>query len=421
MENKIFIDVTQLIHWPGNLTGIPRVMNELALRYSKHKESVFITWDPLLKSYYIVDIKSTLESRGRKIVYFNNDNQPFEIKRARKLIAKVALKLKAKGVSMPERITDLATKSMARSKLEAEISSKDTLFILWGEQASDDFIEHIKELSLRRVRIIQISYDMLPLVTPQYSGHSTVSMEKYVTEVFPLCDLVLAISRSTKNDIIDWMKDRGLRTPRVEVFRLGDDFKTNKPHKPKIIDTFIQPKDTFILCVGTIEARKNHTLLYYVYKEAAYRDIKLPKLVVVGRRGWKTENITDLITSDKQTKDKFLLLESVSDDELAWLYKNTMFTIYPSFYEGWGLPVAESIGYGIPCIASNTSSIPEIAGKLIDYFSPTSTDECLEQIVRYSDSKQLKKAKSRISRYKPTTWDTTYSQVKRYIMECANE
>jgi len=135
--------------------------------------------------------------------------------------------------------------------------------------------------------------------------------------------------------------------------------------------------------------------------------------VIVGRPGWLAHDIYTIIANDPETKDKFIFLKNVTDNELAWLYKNCAFTIYPSFYEGWGLPVAESIGYGVPCLCSNTSSIPEIAGDIVDYFSPSSPEECLEAMVRLLKPAELAKAKKRVVRYVPTSWDTTADAVKQ--------
>ena len=136
----------------------------------------------------------------------------------------------------------------------------------------------------------------------------------------------------------------------------------------------------FLLCVGTIEVRKNHALLYSTYKLADERGIELPPMVIVGRRGWLSEDIYEVMTHDPQTRAKFVFLHDATDEELAWLYRHCEFTVYPSFYEGWGLPIGESLAYGVPCVASRTSSMPEVAGELIPYFSPSSADECLEAI-----------------------------------------
>jgi len=95
------------------------------------------------------------------------------------------------------------------------------------------------------------------------------------------------------------------------------------------------------------------------------------------------------------------------------LYDHSLFTVYPSNYEGWGLPIAESVARGIPCIASNTSSMPEIAGDIISYFSPNSTDECLQRVVELLDDDYRDKARHRLAQYKLTSWDDTFQQVEK--------
>jgi glycosyltransferase involved in cell wall biosynthesis len=85
-------------------------------------------------------------------------------------------------------------------------------------------------------------------------------------------------------------------------------------------------------------------------------------------------------------------------------------------YEGWGLPVAESLGYGKLCVTSHASSIPEIAGDLNDYFSPYDTEECMKKIQLYTDGDRLARKERRIrSEYRQTSWKQTYKQVSDLI------
>ncbi len=414
-NNKLVIDITQLLHWQGKLTGIPRVMNELALRY-QGKESVdFVAWEPSLKTYLKLDIDKSLKDRGAKIHYdgVNQKNSSVSL-----FTFKAARKLKNTGIPIPGRvISTLGT--VVHSTSEYDFSKGDHLFILWGEINDANFISSVEALKERGIGIIQVSYDMLPLVTPQYSGHSTKGMTVYNTAIFPIADLILAISEHTKTDIIKWLSDRRLTVPRVEVFRLGDDFKLSKPIKPsdKLFKESKLKGNDYLLTVGTIEARKNHTLLYYVYKLAESKQIDLPKIVIVGRKGWLGESVYEFMKNDPVVKDKFVVLESTSDEELSWLYKHAILSVYPSFYEGWGLPIAESIAHGTPCVCSDTSSMPEVAGDLVGYFSPLSAEECLQKIQQMIKPDRIKEQKSTIKKYTPTSWDTAFRQVDSFIKE----
>ena len=110
--------------------------------------------------------------------------------------------------------------------------------------------------------------------------------------------------------------------------------------------------------------------------------------------------------------------DGVPDAELAAFYAHADFTVYPSRYEGWGLPVAESLANGKMCIASDASSIPEIAGDLIDYFSPYDAQACLDRIVEYLVPKTLAEKEAQIrQQYKSTSWDDTFTQVAAGLMD----
>jgi glycosyltransferase involved in cell wall biosynthesis len=107
----------------------------------------------------------------------------------------------------------------------------------------------------------------------------------------------------------------------------------------------------------------------------------VPQLIWVGRRGWKVDNLVREVARTRWLDGKLLWLgekDGVSEAVLHALYKRCLFTIFPSLYEGWGLPVSESLAYGKYCIVSNASSLPEAGGNLVDYFDPTDVDACVK-------------------------------------------
>lgn len=422
---KLVIDITELANWQGKLTGVPRVMDELSSRFAGDGKCVFVTWDGPSKSYREVDFvpdggqgKKTsqpaaiTDSRGQKLS--GAINLAKKVKRRSRVATKVLI--------LPEKAARklLATQPLPESGRAVYPQKGDLVFVLADWHGSDQaFVDYLISLKRAGVGLAQMSYDLLPIVTPQYSGHATDSLTNYTKSVYPLCDIIFAISEHTRKDIIAWLRQNRLDVPQVEVMRLGDGFRLAKPIEPadsKFVKSR-QDNGDFVLCVGTVEARKNHALLYYVYKLARQKNIDLPNIVIVGRRGWKSDDIYEIITTDPQTKDQFVFLEGAADEELAWLYDNALFSVYPSFYEGWGLPIAESIAHGLPCVCSNTSSMPEIAGDLVDYFSPYSTDECLEAMTNMLKSGAINAAKRKIEAYRPVAWDQSASFVKKFIEE----
>ena len=103
----------------------------------------------------------------------------------------------------------------------------------------------------------------------------------------------------------------------------------------------------FVLCVSGLDIRKNHHLLYKVWRRLSekYTD-NAPHLVCVGEKGEGTEALLKDMRNDSRTRDRIHVIHNAEDPLLDWLYRNCLFTVYPSFYEGWGMPVAESLVYG---------------------------------------------------------------------------
>ncbi len=106
------------------------------------------------------------------------------------------------------------------------------------------------------------------------------------------------------------------------------------------------------------------------------------------------------------------------DAELQWLYKNCLFGVYPSFYEGWGLPVAESLANGKLCLASRIPSVREIGADLIDYFSPYDSGECLEEVWKYcTDRDELQRRQVAIAAgYHRVSWSQTVDDLMRSVV-----
>jgi len=430
---KYVIDVTQLVHWQGRLTGIPRVVQELAVRFpSKDREVVFVSWVKEVNDMCEVDLDATLAIRGNGIEYVKTGTSSVKSMNAQEVVAgsskpsfvrqsKTLVKkgLRRLGVEHSSYVTklrkDLHQKELLTYK-RLDIKKGDVFFIGAGEWWDNNFINLVLGYHERGVKVVQISHDLLPIVTPQFSGHATESISTYNSKIMPIADLVLANSEATKRDVTDWLRSKNLHVPPIEVFRIGEDFTIEAPKKPSdAAFTALNLKgNDFIISVGTIEARKNHALLYYTYKLAVSRGITLPKLLIVGRRGWMTDDIYEYITNDPQTQN-IIPLHDISDSELSWLYDNALFSIYPSFYEGWGMPIAESIMRGTPSLASNTSSMPEVAPGYAHYFNPSSTDELLDAIIAMLQPGALEKEKAKIKGFIPTSWDDSFTQVFNYL------
>lgn len=388
-------------------------MDEISSRFVNEKdfETSFVIWDEETARFYVVDYTAALSAR-RKQAEPQLTSKPTEPASTNPLKSKLAKLSIARTAH--KSLKAAKNRASARTSLGEPTAIEPGAILFMphgGVWESDVYVSYVLALKARQnVKLALILYDMCPVLTQQFcsSGIRRI-FDKCMRRLLPEVDLILPISENTAKDGDKWLKsiDRH-RKGEMSIFRLGDEINKKDDIKPS--QTI--PKE-FILCVGTVEARKNHTGLYYAYKLATERGIVLPPIVVVGRRGWLAEDIYEIITNDPDTEDAFIFLHTASDEELTWLYEHALVSVYPSFYEGWGLPVAESLLRGLPCVASNSSSIPEIAGDLVDYFSPYSPDEMLQQITKLTSDKQaLADKKQRVLKeYRATTWEKSFEQV----------
>lgn len=157
----------------------------------------------------------------------------------------------------------------------------------------------------------------------------------------------------------------------------------------------------YFLFVGTIEPRKNIERTIDAFLNISSKLKEDVKLVIVGQKGWKCEKIIKKIN---ENKEKIFWFNSVSKEELPYFYGNAIALIYPSLYEGFGLPIVEAFKFGIPVITSNISSLPEVAGKGAILVNPYNIKEIEDAILKiYLDkdlrNKLIEKQKKKIEKY----------------------
>lgn len=174
-------------------------------------------------------------------------------------------------------------------------------------------------------------------------------------------------SQTTRNDLLDHIDSYGyppMDPDWVTPVYLGSEVPASDltPDQEKaILRRFGLEDGRFVLMVGTQEVRKNHDLAYRLWREMNQRHPgQVMPLVWAGQPGWNIDPLLDMVQRDNGLPvDAIRILSSVSDAELAALYKACRYTIYPSHYEGWGLPVVESLSYGKPCLTSDAPSLIE--------------------------------------------------------------
>ena len=240
----------------------------------------------------------------------------------------------------------------------------------WGVGEADVFHSPHSELPRpprrrRGPRRILTVYDTIPLRFPQFFTDVQVRRMRAVYRSLRPDDWALAISESTKRDLCE---DCRIDPARVQVTPLAADPDVFHPRATAAEIAAARARfgirtDAYLLSLNTLEPRKNLAAAISAFARLVRAgEAHDTSLVLVGARGWKTEGLDAALAEAGPARDRIVLAGYVPDAELAALYGGAVAFVYPSLYEGFGLPPLEAMQCGVPVITSNTSSLPEVVG-----------------------------------------------------------
>lgn len=215
---------------------------------------------------------------------------------------------------------------------------------------------------------------------------------KFVTDIqLKTATRLIAVSQATK---IDLMQKVGVGEKRIAVVYEGSNFKQKNDLKSDtlkdVLKSYEIENSKYILFVGTVQPRKNLARLITAYRGLCnILGKNTPDLVIVGNRGWLSDEIYRL-PKVLGIGDRVKFLGRVSDQDLPYLYKGAKFFVFPSLYEGFGLPILEAFSLGCPVLTSNVSSMPEVAGNAAVLVNPRSSEEILDGMVKLCTDDKLK-------------------------------
>jgi len=239
---------------------------------------------------------------------------------------------------------------------------------------------------LSQIRYVPLVHDCIPLLFPEFCNSNLVrDFINWISHMVGHADLILTNSENTRKDVSKVADDLGVKLPPTATVRLngeyGDRFTDADPGKDRAAQVALASHnldmEDFVLLVSTIEPRKNHMLAFNAWA----RMLKtrpggaVPRLVCVGSSGWMNHAFHQRLERDCVLSERVVVMHNVSDQILKALYKRCLFTIFPSLYEGWGLPISEALAHGKVPLVSRVSSHPEAGGDLAVYFDLGSESE----------------------------------------------
>lgn len=300
----------------------------------------------------------------------------------------------------------------ARTSFANLVKRGDVLVSLGASWTHHRYGQSVRALRQRYgMRFALLIHDILPISHPQYVHQAHIpNFRRWLDDMSLGWDVVLTPSRASADFLTDFLISEGATPPPTFPIPFGFGLSP-------MAETFVSPLETdpYVLFVSTIEIRKNHILALRVWQQlvARHGPERIPKLIFAGKMGWGVDELRRALAACDNLNGKVRIVSSLSDAEIARAYKDCLFTIFPSFCEGWGLPVSESIKLGKFCVASNATSIPEIAGDAIDYFDPHDEQDAFSTIERVILQPDYLKRREDFLRQEMRipTWDDTAAAI----------
>jgi len=275
-------------------------------------------------------------------------------------------------------------------------------------------IARLKERSA--ARFICLIHDLIPIEFPEYAkpGQAEHHLRRIETAA-RLADAVI-VNSSVTRDALQPHLDRAGRAPPVLVAPFGADLPAARVEgEPR----FERP---YFVYVSTIEARKNHLLLLNLWRWMA-TDLgeRTPLLVLVGARGWETENVVDMLERCPVLRGAVIEHNALPDAEMVRLLKGARALLLPSFAEGFGFPLIEGLELGVPALCSDIAALRESGGSVPEFFNPLDGPGWRAAILDYAAPRSPRREAqlARLARWEPPRWEDHFAMVDRFIAQVA--
>lgn len=241
----------------------------------------------------------------------------------------------------------------------------------------------------KRIKRVTVIHDLTMFLFPaKHVYFSQLLQRLFLPKILKSSAQIITNSLNTKKDLIRHFPSTKHKT---NLTLLGKNKRFSPvPNHMNVLQKYGITRP-YVLCTATFEPRKNLPVLIQAFNELKSNNDFPHQLILIGEKGWKTKPIFDAIEQSAFKKD-IKHLGYVPIEHLSVLYTKTDVFVYPSLYEGFGLPVLEAMSCGAPVLISNTSSLPEVGGDAAEYFSPNSVTELSKKLLTICSNSTLRQS-----------------------------
>lgn len=272
------------------------------------------------------------------------------------------------------------------------------------------FYKHlVKKLRLEPIYFL---HDLIPITHPEYCRAGEYQRhQQRLNTMLTTGSCIITNSNDTLERLKEYASTYYHSMPNAIIAPLGTPPLQPTPCKPLLT------KPYFVM-LSTIEPRKNHWLILHIWRLLVKRmGNQTPTLVLIGRRGWECENIIDLLERCPSLQEHVIELHNCKDEELNSYLHFSQALLFPSFVEGYGLPIVEAMQAGVPVIASDLAVFREFAHDIPEYLSPLDAPAWISTIVDYSNANHPRRLSQiqKLKDYTPPSWKRHFAIVDAFL------
>lgn len=267
-------------------------------------------------------------------------------------------------------------------------------------------------------RFVPSIHDLIPITHPEYSKPRQIKAHRRRMQVTAaMADAVIVSSAATGGALSHYLVARNLGVPRIMVAPLGFDL-------PMVAQPSPQPQPPYFVTLGTVEPRKNHHMLLALWRDMAETiGPSAPRLVILGRRGWDNEIVFRML--DRCGGYGGLVEErgGVDDGTIATVLRGARALLFPSFAEGYGLPLVEALALGVPAICSDIPALVEVGGGVPEHLHPLDGAAWRRAILDYASDDSASRAAQlgRLTHWVRPDWATHFGIANALLARLAAE
>nr|WP_124384048.1 glycosyltransferase family 1 protein [Ralstonia sp. SET104] len=288
----------------------------------------------------------------------------------------------------------------------------DNGVLLHTSHSGMEFDRYFRAMGKKNIRSVFMVHDLIPLTHAEYCRPGVRETHHNRMRVaLGHAAGIIANSQATLDSLTEAAGRAGWPLPRTVVARLA----SGVPVAAKGDRPLAQP---YFVMLGTIEPRKNHWFALHVWRRLIENlGDRAPTLVVIGRRGWECENAVDMLERCEPLRGKVIEEANCSDARLHNYLLHAQALLFPSFVEGYGMPLAEALALGVPVIASDLPVFREIADDIPEYLDPLDGPGWMAHIMQYANAASPQRAAqlARIESFREPTWQEHFEVVDNFI------